>query len=201
MPVDRKVLARRLELLLAEVDRAAGKELDGALARLADSATVLLRAAGAGLMLVGEHDTLHCVAASDRTGRALETAQERLGEGPDLEAFRRDAVVVSTDLPADARWPDLRYLVDREAVRAVMSAPVRLPGEGPLGTVIGTLNVYLSLPHDWDVAEISALTAYADVAASLVAMALLARVRGTLLDRLLVALRSPEGRRTAPPRP
>ncbi len=82
-----------------------------------------------------------------------------------------------------------------------MSAPVRLPGEGPLGTVIGTLNVYLSLPHDWDVAEISALTAYADVAASLVAMALLARVRGTLLDRLLVALRSPEGRRTAPPRP
>src|SRR6266702_114416 len=111
MPVDRKVLARRLELLLAEVDRAAGKELDGAL-----------------------------------------------------------------DLPADARWPDLRYLVDREAVRAVMSAPVRLPGEGPLGTVIGTLNVYLSLPHDWDVAEISALTAYADVAASLVAMALLARV-------------------------
>jgi GAF domain-containing protein len=189
MRVDRKVLARRLELLLADIDRAAGEELDGALARLVDSATVLLGVAGAGLMLLGERDTLRCVAASDRDGRALGTAQERLGDGPDLESFRRDIIVATPDLPADARWPDLRHLVDREAVRAMMSAPVRLPGEEPLGTVIGVLHVHASLPHDWDVAELSALAAYADVAASLVAMALLARVRGILLDRLLVALR------------
>jgi len=187
MAVDRRTLAMRLERLLRDIDRSGGEDFDGALARLVGSATVLLHADGAGLMLTDEHEVLRCAAASDRAGRTLETAQERLGAGPALESFRRNLVVLCSDLPADSRWPDLRHLVDARAVRAVLSAPVCLPEEGP----VGTLNVYASTPRDWTLSEISAVSACADVAASLVGLALLARFRGVLLDRLLVALGSP----------
>jgi GAF domain-containing protein len=189
MTVDRRTLARRLEELLHQIDRSGAEDFDGALARLVDSAAVLLHAGGAGLMLTDEHEVLRYAAASDRAGRALETAQERLGAGPALESFRSNLVVACSDLPADERWPDLRHLVDTRVVRAVLSAPVSLPDQGPLGA----LNVYATVPRQWTLLEISAASAYADVTASVVGMALLARFRGVLLDRLVAALRSPGG--------
>jgi GAF domain-containing protein len=146
----------------------------------------VLRAQGAGVMLADEHQVLRCAAASDPPGRGLATAQERLGAGPALDSFAHDMPVASRDLTADGRWPDLRHLIDRAAVRAVLSAPLTLPGGGP----IGALNLHSSRERDWDVAEIAATMAYAGVAASLISMALEARLRGVLLDRLLAALRS-----------
>jgi hypothetical protein len=68
----------------------------------------------------------------------------------------------------------------------VLSAPLTLPG----GRAIGALNLHSSRARDWEVAEIAATTAYAGVVASLVSMALEARLRGVLLDKLLAALRT-----------
>ena len=89
-------------------------------------------------------------------------------------------------MTTDGRWTDLRHLVDRAAVRAVLSAPLTLPGDGP----IGALNLHSAKARDWDVAEIAATVAYAGVVASLISMALEARLRGALLDKLLDALRA-----------
>ena len=186
MPIDRKSVTRELRLLLQGADGLAGEGLAAALQRVAEAATTILRAQGAGVMLADEHEVLRCAAASGRPGRGLATAQERLGAGPALDSYASELPVASRDVTADARWPDLRHLVDRTKVRAVLSAPLTLPGDGP----IGALNLHSATARDWDLADIGATVAYAGVVASLISMALEARLRGALLDKLLDALRA-----------
>jgi GAF domain-containing protein len=186
VPIDRRSVPWELRLLLQNADELAGEGLAAALQRVAEAATVVLRAQGAGVMLADEHEVLRCAAASGPPGRGLATAQERLGAGPAHDAYAAEMPVASRDLTSDGRWPDLRHLVDRAAVRAVLSAPLTLPG----GRAIGSLNLHSSRVQDWEVAEIAATTAYAGVVASLVSMALEARLRGVLLDKLLNALRT-----------
>ena len=145
--------------------------------------TADLRLASAGRSPRG---TTCCAAASGPPGRRLATAQERLGAGPAHDSYASEMPVTSRDVTSDGRWPDLRHLVDRAAVRAVLSAPLALPGGRPFGA----LNLHSSRARDWEVAEIAATMAYAGVVASLISMALEARLRGVLLDKLLDALRS-----------
>ena len=185
VPIDRRSVTRELRLLLQGADGLTGEGLPAALQRAAEAAATILRAQGAGVMLADEHEVLRCVAASDSPGRALATAQERLRAGPALDSFASDLPVGSRDVTTDGRWPDLRHLVDRSAVRAVLSTPLILPGDGP----IGALNLHRSKARDWEVAEMAAGVAYAGVVASLISMALEARLRGALLDKLLDALR------------
>ena len=186
MPIDRRSVTRELRLLLQGVDGLAGEGLAAALQRVAEAATTVLRAQGAGVMLADEHEVLRCAAASGPPGRGLATAQERLGAGPAHDSYATEMPVASRDLTTDGRWPDLRHLIDRAAVRAVLSAPLTLPGGRP----IGALNLHSSRERDWEVPEIAATMAYAGVVASLISMALEARLRGVLLDRLLDALRA-----------
>jgi GAF domain-containing protein len=186
VPIDRRSASRELRLLLQGVDGLAGEGLAAALQRVAEAATTVLRAQGAGVMLADEHEVLRCAAASGPPGRGLATAQERLGAGPALDSYANELPVASRDLTADSRWPDLRHLIDRAAVRSVLSAPLTLPGGRP----IGALNLHSSRERDWEVGEVAATVAYAGVVASLIAMALEARLRGVLLDKLLDALRN-----------
>jgi GAF domain-containing protein len=187
--IDRRSLTRELRLLLQGVDGLAGEGLPAALQRVVEAATTILRAQGAGVMLADEQEVLRCAAASGPPGRGLATAQERLGAGPALDSFATDVPVTSRDLTTDGRWPDLRHLVDPAAVRAVLSAPLTLPDGGP----IGALNLHSSRAREWEVGDIAATMAFAGVAASLIAMAVEARLRGVLLERLLEALRSGTG--------
>jgi GAF domain-containing protein len=136
-------------------------------------------------MLADEHEVLRCAAASGPPGRGLATAQERLGAGPALDSYANELPVSSRDLTSDSRWPDLRHLIDRAAVRAVLSTPLTLPGGRP----IGALNLHSSRARDWEVGEVAATVAYSGVVASLISIALEARLRGVLLDKLLDALR------------
>jgi GAF domain-containing protein len=185
VPIDRRSVTRELRLLLQGVDGLAGEGLAAALQRAAEAATTVLRAQGAGVMLADEHEVLRCAAASGPPGRGLASAQERLGAGPAVDSFASEMPVVSRDVTSDGRWPDLRHLLDRAAVRAVLSAPLTLPGGRPIGAIA----LHSSRERDWEVAEIAATSAYAGVVASLIAMALEARLRGVLLDKLLDALR------------
>jgi GAF domain-containing protein len=185
VPIDRRSVRRELRLLLQGVDGLAGEGLAAALHRAAEAATAVLRAQGAGVMLADEREVLRCAAASGPQGRGLATAQELLGAGPALDSFANGMPVASPDVTADGRWPDLRHLIDRAAVRAVLSAPLTLPEGRP----IGALNLHSSRARDWEVTDIAATMAYAGVVAGLIATALEARLRGVLLDRLLQALR------------
>jgi GAF domain-containing protein len=186
VPIDRRSVTRELRLLLQSVDGLAGEGLAAALQRVAEAATVVLRAQGVGVMLADEHEVLRCAAASGPPGRGLATAQERLGAGPAHDSYASEVPVACRDVTSDGRWPDLRHLVDRATVRAVLAAPLALPGGQP----IGALNLHSSRARDWEVAEIAATMAYAGVVASLISMALEARLRGVLLDKLLDALRT-----------
>jgi GAF domain-containing protein len=186
MPIDRKSVTQELRLLLQGRDSLAGEGLGPALQRVAEAATTILRAQGASVLLADEHETLRCAAASDQPGLGLATAQEHLHAGPALDSFASELPVASRDVTTDGRWPDLRHLIDRAAVRAVLSAPLTLPGGHP----IGALNLHSSKARDWNIAEIAATAAYAGVVASLISMALEARLRGALLDNLLDALRT-----------
>jgi GAF domain-containing protein len=186
VPIDRRSVTRELRLLLQGVDGLAGEGLAAALQRVAEAAATILRAQGAGVMLADEHEVLRCAAASGPPGRGLATAQERLGAGPAHDSFASEMPVASRDVTSDRRWPDLRHLIDPVAVRAVLSTPLALPGGRP----IGALNLYSSRERDWDVGEIAASMAYAGVVASLISIALEARLRGVLLDKLLDALRT-----------
>ena len=185
MPGDRRNTTRELKLLLQGADELAGEGLTAVLQRVADGAATLLRAHGASVMLADEDEVLRCAAASGSPGRRLATAQERLGAGPAHDSFAQDVPVACRDVATDGRWPDLRHLID-PAVRAVLSAPLTLPHGGP----IGVLDVFASRARDWDIAEIADTMVYAGVAASLIALALEASLRGVLLDRLLDALRA-----------
>jgi GAF domain-containing protein len=185
VPIDRRSATRELRLLLQGVDGLAGEGLAAALQRAAEAATTVLRAQGAGVMLADEHEVLRCAAASGPPGRGLASAQERLGAGPTVDSFASEMPVVSRDVTSDGRWPDLRHLLDRAGVRAVLSAPLTLPGGRPIGAIA----LHSSRERDWEVAEVAATVAYAGVVASLISMALEARLRGVLLDKLFDALR------------
>jgi GAF domain-containing protein len=186
MPADRNAMIKELKLLLQGADELAGEGLTAILQRVADGAATLLRAHGATVMLADEDDVLRCAAACGASSRSLGTAQERLGAGPAHLSFAQDAPVACRDVTTDRRWPDLRHLIDPAAVRAVLSAPLTLPHGGP----IGVLDVFASKARDWDMAEIADTMVYAGVAASVIALALEARLRGVLLDRLLEAIRA-----------
>src|SRR5829696_10594075 len=147
MPIDRRSVTRELRLLLQGGDGLASEGLPAALQKVAEAATTVLRAQGAGVMLADEHQVLRCAAASGPPGRGLATAQERLGAGPALDSFDSALPVASRDLTTDSRWPDLRHLVDRPAVRAVLSTPLTLPGGRP----IGALTLHSSREREWDV--------------------------------------------------
>jgi hypothetical protein len=184
MPSDRKTLARELRRLLEGADRLGGEGLAPALQRVVDAAVPLLRAHGAGVMLADEREVLRHAAASSVPGRGLATAQERLGAGPAHDSFAQNLPVSSRDLVGDGRWPDLRHLVDLSRVRAVLAAPLCLPDGGP----IGAFSVWTSRSRDWELADISAVVTFAAVVASVVSIALEARLRGLLLDRLVAVL-------------
>jgi hypothetical protein len=56
------------------------------------------------------------------------------------------------------------------------------------GGVIGTLDIYVGDPRDWDPSEVAALHAYAGLVASLLSAAVTAEVKGRLADQLQAAL-------------
>jgi GAF domain-containing protein len=70
-----------------------------------------------------------------------------------------------------------------EGIAAALSVPVELDG-----SPIGTLDIYSSMPWDWDDSEIAAAQAYAGVVASLFAAAVTAQAKSRLADQLRAAL-------------
>jgi hypothetical protein len=63
-----------------------------------------------------------------------------------------------------------------------LSAPVQVGGP------VGTLDVYVAAPRDWDDSDAAALQAYAGLVASLLAAAVSAPITGRLADQLQAAL-------------
>ena len=133
-------------------------------------------------MFINEAGYLCYVAASDEGGRQLEEAQASFGQGPCYESYVYAREVVSSDVHADDRWPDLRTRLS-DQVRAVAGIPILLSG-----SPVGTLNVYRNEPTEWDRSDVNALTAYGALIAEVLGTALAAQEHSTLAGQLQYAL-------------
>jgi hypothetical protein len=137
------------------------------------SAKALFDADRAGLMLVDHAGALRWASASDQVAEPVVAGQERLAQGPCRIAFAQRAPAAVRDLSAEPGWRDL----------AALSVPVQVGG-GP----VGTLDIYVAAPKEWDDSEAAALQTYAGLVASLLAAAVTAQVTGRLSHQLQGAL-------------
>lgn len=137
---------------------------------------------GAGIMFITESGHLAYVAASDEAGRQLEQAQADTGQGPCYDSYVYAKEIISSDLHADGRWPELPARLSAQ-VRAVAGIPILLTG-----SPVGTLNVYRGQPVEWDSSDIAALRGYGGLVAEALGAALAAHDRSALAGQLQYAL-------------
>jgi hypothetical protein len=180
VPVDPAALVRNVSSLAA-LD--AERDLSRAIQQIVSAAKALLGVDGAGLMLADERGELRWATASDQQTQLIEEGQERLGQGPCVNAFAEHAPMAMRDAAKEPHWGKITDVVTGQEMRAGLSVPVQLEG-GP----IGSLDLYSADPRDWDQAEISAAQVYAALAATLLSQAVAAQVKGRLAEQLQVAL-------------
>jgi GAF domain-containing protein len=179
MPIDPAALARNISTL-AGLD--AEGDLGRAMQQITSAAKDLLGVDGAGLMLADVRGQLRWATASDQSTQVIEEGQERLGEGPCVNAFAEHAPMAMRDAAKEPQWGKITDVVTGQEMRAALSVPVQLEG-GP----IGSLDLYSAQPRDWEQVEISAAQVYAALAATLLAQAVGAQVKGRLAEQLQVA--------------
>ena len=153
------------------------------LQQVLDSAKALFDADRAGLMLVDHAGALRWASASDQVAEPVAADQERLAQGPCMLAFAQRAPVAVPDLSVEPGWRALAPVCIDGGIHAALSVPVQVGG-GP----VGTLDIYVAVPKEWDDSEAAALQAYAGLVASLLAAAGTAQVKGRLADQLQGAL-------------
>ena len=93
-------------------------DVAGVMKRTVDAVHGVFGYGGAGVMFITESGYLSYVAASDEAGRQLEEAQASAGQGPCYDSYVYAREVVSSDVHADSRWPELRTRLSAQ-VRAV----------------------------------------------------------------------------------
>ena len=179
MPIDPAVLARHVSAL-APLD--AEHDLARAMQQITSAAKTLLGVDGAGLMLADERGQLRWATASDQPTQMIEEGEERLGQGPCVNAFVEHAPIAMRDAAKEPQWGMITDVVTGQEMRAGLSVPVQLEG-GP----IGTLDLYSAKPRSWDQAEISAAQVFAALAATLLRQAVGAQVKGRLAEQLQTA--------------
>jgi GAF domain-containing protein len=150
---------------------------------LCDRAAEILPVDGAGVMLLGDDDHLHFVAASDETVREIESLQIELGEGPCLQAFETGEQVVVTGLSAASLFPRFAPGALARGLRAVYSFPMRF-GEQR----IGALNLYRGRPGPFLKEDALAGQVLADVATTSILNARAAKEANLLVRQLQHAL-------------
>lgn len=157
--------------------------VDESLRRVIDACDELFLVDGSGLMLADEHGVLRYVVATEGPGRLLEDTQIDAGEGPCVDTFVNDELVMTEDVATDPRWPLLAPLLTGRGIGAVLGVPVRLSGG-----CVGSLNLYRHHRHVWDESEQQALVRYGEVIETMLAAALSAEQSGELANQLNYAL-------------
>jgi GAF domain-containing protein len=117
---------------------------------------------GAAIMVMTEGAPRASFCASGPVSELLDDLQFTLGEGPCIEAFERDRIVLEPDLasPAKPRWSAFTPRALDVGVRAVFGFPVRA------GTItVGSLNLHRDVPGPLTAAEHDDAVTLADMAA------------------------------------
>ena len=182
MAIDPAELARALSGLAPPAADPA-PDLASSLQRAVAAVCDVFRVTGAGLMLVDEENVLRYAVASDAAARQLELAQEHLGEGPSVDAFVIGRMVETADIARDDRWRNLTPVAAEQGVSAALGIPTRLNGD-----LIGSLDVFVDEPHEWDESERRALEAFNEVIEGILRDAVTAQRQAELVAQLQYAL-------------
>jgi len=135
MPGDRRA---RIQAALA-----AGGDVGRSSARLCEVCAEVVGVSGAGVMLMSGDVPQGSLCTTDAVSALIEELQYTLGEGPCVDAYQTDRVVLEPDLadPDTPRWLAFRPKAVAAGARAVFGFPVRL------GAVrLGALNLYDERP-------------------------------------------------------
>jgi hypothetical protein len=131
--------------------------------RLCEVCTEVTGVSGAGIMLMSEDVPQGTVFTTDEVSSLIEDLQYTLGEGPCVDAYREQEVVLEADLtrPGMDRWPAFTPVVVGAGARAVFGFPLRV-GSARLGA----LNLYRSRAGALDDNEHADALATADLVAA-----------------------------------
>ena len=127
--------------------------------QLTDHITEVLDVDGAGVSLLDESNQLRFVTASSAILIDAEQTQERLQQGPCVDAVLTGDIVKSVDLHREARWPELRPVLTASSFRAAAGIPLRSE-DRPLGS----LNLYDSKRRVWSDDDLRSATVLGDMA-------------------------------------
>ena len=108
-------------------------------ARLCAACPAIMGVSGAGVMLMSGDIPRGSLCSSDPVSHLIEDLQYTLGEGPCVDAYQQNKVVIEPDLDGSVagRWPAFSPPALQAGVRAVFGFPLRV------GTVrLGALNLY-----------------------------------------------------------
>jgi hypothetical protein len=111
---------------------------------------------------LGEPAAPGVVATGSKLAQNLDGLQITAGEGPSHQCWTERAVVHSSALVDDPRWPRLSRLLAGHEVCSAISAPLEREGE-----VIGSLNVYSVSPRLVDDASLEAAELLASTVAEM----------------------------------
>ena len=126
---------------------------------------VAARVSGAGLLLLGSHDELRVVVATDTGAAALQRTQLDLRTGPSLDCVRSGRGMAVDDVTRGA-WPELVLPLGRADVRAVVCMPVTASG-----STAGSLDVFDSVPRLWSRSDIDIVQGFAHILGALLVVA------------------------------
>jgi GAF domain-containing protein len=175
------------EALASTLDALTGRDdaptFEAGVAAVIEAVRALFDVTGCGLMLAGDDGELRYVGATDDAARALESAQEDLGEGPCVDCFVLGEPVATGDVMGDPRWPALAERIRGHAIGAVLGVPTALGGQP-----VGSLNVYRDGPYDWDDSDAAAIARFNGVLEGLLGRALAARRDEVVVGQLQLAL-------------
>ena len=127
---------------------------------LVDESVALFDADAAGLLVFDPSSRLRIAASAGHHSGLLELLQLETGEGPCLEAARTGTAVSVPDIElSEARWPHFARAAVDVGYSAVHSIPLRVQG-----SVIGSLNLFRCAAGPFDLDDVAAARALADIA-------------------------------------
>jgi hypothetical protein len=156
------VAAERLGRILAAL---AAEQAMRSSVRFCQVSMDIVGVTGAGIMLMSGDVPGGSVCTTDGVSALIEDLQYTLGEGPCVDAYHHDRVVLEPDLaaPATPRWSAFTPVAVGAGVRAVFGFPLRV------GAVrLGALNLYQDQPGGLSVDQHADALVIAEVVAGLV---------------------------------
>ena len=133
--------------------------------RLAEHVSELLALDGTGVSLADDAARLHPVTGINQLTTHLEETEERLQEGPCIDAFRDGApVTVQSTAELSAAWPQWSRAATSDGVQAAAATPLRAHDSS-----LGSVNLYRRAAGPWREGDLRVAGLFADMASSYIA--------------------------------